>query len=434
MKKANRSLAVFFLVFAFFLTKAGVLYAWDFNSDTYGSLSDIYGIDDNAGLTAFPILRIPMGGQAEGMGSAYTAMAGGLSFIEWNPAASSILGLTELGVFHNNWIADTKIETIVFASRFKDLGYAGGLKWLYLPFSEYNMYGERVSKGYYSEAVATANISYNFLSGYYFTGISVGLNIKGAFRFVPDFSDADDLGNNEGSVIPGSGLSQSAAMFMVDIGALTRFNVLKFYSAREKNTSVALVIQNLGPPSKGEPLPTTATAAITYKPIRPLTLAFDFTLPVNMKDIKLSEKPTWAVGLDVNITSFLSMRAGLLGRYGGYRVSMGSSVDLGRIALDLNYSLDLLTQFTPLNRISLAARINLGDQGRKALSDRVDALYLSGLDAYQAGDIGEARSAWEEALSLNPRYDPAKEALALIQDSSTLDRRIDSMQSLDEWL
>ena len=423
---------MFFLIFSIFFG-GGALGALDFDSGTYGNISDIYGVDSNAGLTAFPVLRVPMGGPAEGMGTAFTAVANDLTYIEWNPAGSSMLENTELGFFHNNWIADTKVETIVFSSRNSNLGYGGGLKWLYTPFSEYNMYGNRVSKGYYSEGVATLNISYNFLAGYYFSGISLGANLKGAFRFMPDYSDANDLGNNEGSKISGSGLSQSAVMGMLDIGMLTRFNFLKAYNAREKNTSAALVIRNLGPASKGEPLPASITAALAYKPIRPITLAFDFTYPLNLQDIALSEKPSFAAGFNVDITNFLAMRAGFLGRYGGYRVTIGSSVVLGKIALDLNYSLDLLTQFTPLNRISLGARINLGDKGRKEISDRVDELYLSGLEAYKAGNIEQARVDWEKALEINRRFDPAKEALSLIQSSGDLDDRIRNMQSLEDY-
>ena len=388
-------------------------------------------MDNNAGLTAFPVLRIPMGGRAEGMGTAYAAVADDLTFIEWNPAGSSMLKVTELGFYHNNWIADTKVESIVFASRLENLGYGAGIKWLYLPFSEYNMFGDRVSKGYYSEGVASLNVSYNFLAGYYFAGISFGANVKAAFRFMPDYTTANDRGDNEGTLISGSGLSQSAVMAMADLGVLTRFNLLKMYTAREKNTSLALVARNLGPPSKGEPLPTSVTAALAYKPIRPLTVAFDFTLPINMQDYDLSEKPSWAAGFNIDMTDFLSMRAGFLGRYGGYRITVGSAVDLGKIALDLNYSLDLLTQFTPLNRISLGARLSLGDQGRQERSDKIDALYLSGLDAYNMGNIEKARSDWEEALSLNPRFDPAKEGLTLIQDSRSLNERVRSMQSLD---
>jgi len=421
------------LIFCFLGSAAVSLAALDFDSGAYGSISDIYSTDDNAGLTAFPVLRVPMGGRSEGMGTAFSAVADDLSFIEWNPAGSSMLAFTELGFFHNNWIADTKVESIVFASRFKDLGYGASAKWLYTPFSEYNMYGDRVSKGYYSEAVATLNVSYNFLAGYYFSGISVGANIKGAFRFVPDFSDADDQGNNEGNLLSGSGRSQSAAMAMADIGLLTRFNLLKLYNAREKNMSAAVVIRNLGPPAKDEPLPSSVTAALAYKPLRPVTLAFDFTLPVNMQDFALSEKPYWAAGMNVSFTNFLSMRAGLLGRSGGYRATIGSAVDLGKLAIDLNYSLDLLTQFTPMNRISLGVSFNFGDQGRQKNSERVDTLYLSGLDAYSAGNTEDAQRYWEEALSINPRFDPAKEGLALIRNSASLDSRINDMQSLDSY-
>jgi hypothetical protein len=416
----------FFLII-FSVSAAGAL---DFDPGGYGSLSDIYGVDDNAGLTAFPVLNVPMGGRSEGMATAFTAIADDLSFIEWNPAGSATLEYTELGFFHNNWIADTHVESIVFASRFRDLGYAAGAKWLYTPFSEYNMFGERVSKGYYSEAVATLNVSYNFFSGYYFSGLSLGANLKGAFRFVPDYSDADDQGKS-GKLISGSGLEQSAAMAMVDIGLLTRFNFLKMYHARERNASVALVVRNLGPPSGGDALPTSVTGSVAYKPLRPITLDFDFTLPLNFTDVSLSEKPYWAAGMNVTITSFLSMRMGILGKSGGYRVTTGSALNFGKIALDINYSLDLLTQLTPLNRVSIAVRFNFGDQGRKELSNRIDTLYLEGLDAYAAGRYDLAVERWQEVLELNPKFNPAKEGIALIENSRALDDHIREMQTLD---
>jgi hypothetical protein len=421
----NKFWAIFLVVFS--MVPAAAL---DFDPSGYGSISDIYGIDDNAGLTAFPVLNVPMGGRSEGMATAFTAVADDLSFIEWNPAGSSMLEYTELGFFHNNWIADTRVEGIVFASRFGDLGYAAGAKWLYTPFSEYNMFGERVSKGYYSEAVATLNVSYNFFSGYYFSGLSVGANLKGAFRFVPDYSDADDQGKS-GERISGSGAEQSAVMGMVDIGLLTRFNFLKMYHARERNTSAALVIRNLGPAVGGDALPTAAVASLAYKPMRPLTLDFDFTVPLNLVDISFSEKPYWAAGMNVNITNFLSMRMGVLGKTGGYRITMGSAVNFGRIAFDLNYSLDLLTQFTPLNRVSIAVRFNFGDQGRKEFSDRIDALYLEGLDAYAEGSYDLAIERWREVLELNPKFAPAREGIELVENSRALDDHMREMQTLD---
>jgi hypothetical protein len=401
----------------------------DFNENAYGSLADylrdIYGIDDNAGLTAFPVLNVPLGGRAEGMAGAFSAVSDDISFLEWNPAGSSILKKTELAFFHNNWIGDTKIEGTAFATRIKNGGIALGGKWLYTPFTEYNLYGERASKGYYSEAAAMLNGSYNFLSGFYFAGISLGMNLKGALRFVPDYSD------DQGNIISGSGKSQSALAAMVDIGALTRINFLKFYSSRDRNTSFALVFRNLGPPSMEEPLPTVAVAALSYKPLRPLLFSFDYSVPINFTDYDLSEKPYWSTGLSVQVTRFLSMRSGFMSKTGNVRLVIGSAVDLEKISLDINYTLDLLTQFTPLNRLSLGLRINLGDQGRKNQADQIEQFYLQGLGAYAQGNMTEAQYYWEMVLRMNPRFEPAKEGLLLVQRSLELEDRIDQMQRLN---
>jgi tetratricopeptide (TPR) repeat protein len=399
------------------------------DSDGFGSLYDglenVFGIDGNAGLTTFPILNVPMGGRSEGMAGSFSAVADDASFLEWNPAGSSMLPQTELAFFHNNWIGDTKVEGLIFTSRYKDLGFAAGGKWLYTPFSEYNIYGERVSKGYYSEAVAVLNASYNFFSGYYFSGLSVGMNLKGAFRSVPDYS-----GDN-GQVMAGSGDAQSTAMAMADLGALTRFNLLKFYQTRERNTSAALVIRNLGPAALGDPLPTVATAALSYKPIRPLLVSFDFSVPANLMNLENSEKPYWAAGVSVAVTEFLSMRTGFLAKSGNVRLTLGSAVTLSKVALDINYTLDLLTQLTPMNRVSLGVRITLGDQHRKELSDRVDSLYLAGLNAYAEGNNAEAWNCWEEALRINPRFDPAREGLNNLIHSQEVEDRINSLERLD---
>ncbi|MCL2440731.1 MAG: UPF0164 family protein [Treponema sp.] len=417
-------------IFAVFLVLFSLMSIWASDGHSvYGNAADylnnIYGIDNNAGLTAFPVLNIPMGGQAEGMAGAFSAISSDISFLEFNPAGSSMLEKTELAFFHNNWIADTKIESAAYATRFGNLGVAAGLKWLYLPFTEYNYYAERVSSGYYSEGVAILNTSYNFLSGYYFSGISFGVNLKGAFRIMPDYTDNSDI------VIKGSGLSQSAVMAMADVGFLTRFNMFKTYQAREKNASAALVIRNLGPPSMDEPLPTVASAGFSYKPIRPVTLALDFFVPLNLIDIELSELPYGAFGLSVNVTDFLAMRTGLMVKPGSSRLTVGSAVNLENISLDVNYTMDFLTQLQPLNRVSLAVRLNLGDRGRKLISDKVDELYLLGLDAYSRGNLEDARLCWEEALRIDSRFDPAKESLAMLEDREGLTERVENLYRLD---
>lgn len=119
-----------------------------------------------------------------------------------------------------------------------------------------------------------------------------------------------------------------------------------------------------------------------------------------------------------------------MGKAGNARVTVGSGIKLDKISLDINYTLDLLTQLQPLNRISLGARIDLGDQGRKALSDKVDALYLSGLDAYSRSDFTTAQNNWEEALKLDSRYEPAREGLNVLKKTLGIENRINDMQSL----
>ena len=418
----NRFFIIFLIIFLFSSHLPSA-------QESYGNIADylnnIYNIDDNAGLTAFPVLNIPMGGRAEGMAMAFAAVANDISFIEYNPAGSAMLSTSEFAFFHNNWIADTRIEGLAFGTNIKKLGLAAGLKWLYTPFTEYNLYGDRVSSGYYSEGVATLNISYNFLSGFYFSGLSVGLNIKGAFRIMPDFTD--DWEN----IIEKSGSAQSAFMGMADVGFLTRFNLAKFYVSREKNASAAVVLKNLGPPVLGEGLPTAINAAISYKPIRPLIIALDFNLPFNFADISFSEKPNASLGVSADITKFLSMHAGFMYRAGSSRMAIGSTINFDRVVLDVNYTLDLLTQMQPLNRISLGVRIDLGDGGKKYNSEIAEEYYLLGLEAYALGKIAEARLCWQQALRYYADFDPAKESLAMLEGREALVNRVDELQSLD---
>lgn len=405
------------------------LSALDINNSFYGSVTDyilaVNGIDSNQGLTTLPILSIPMGGRSEGLATAFAAVADDASYLEWNPAGSSMLANTELSFYHNNWIADSKIEGLVYTQRFGNLGIGAGGKWLYLPFTEYNDFGDRASKGFYSEAVGILNASYNFFSGYYFTGLSLGINVKTAVRLVPDYS------NDKGTLISGSGAGQSAIAPMIDLGALSRFNFLKFYYSRERNSSVALVVKNLGFPAQGDPLPTEAVLGIAYKPIRPIQWSFDYTVPINLSDPALSEQPYWATGFSAQITDFLGMRTGLLFKSGNIRITMGSAVLVDTILVDINYTLDLLTQLQPLNRVSVGAKFNFGDQGRGERAKKVEALYLAGLEAYAKGETDVAIQNWEAALKLDPRYDPAKEGLKALIGAEALSKRILEIQRIE---
>lgn len=387
-------------------------------SDLYASISEWLSPDPHSGQTTFRSLLIPMGGLAEGLATACTAVAKDSSYFEANPAASCMLDYTELAIFHNNWIADTKIEGAVYTIRYKGLGFGAGGKWLYLPFTAYDEYGDRSGAGYYSEAMAGFNASYNFFPGYYFGGIGLGATGKLAYRSMPTVDDDSTSGN-------------SAVAAMVDLGLLSRFNLLKFYSARTKNSAIGLALKNLGPSVLGDPLPTTATFGLSYSPIRPLLVTLDVTKPINLVDIGDSERLYVAGGALLEVTDFFKVQGGLLIKGGNPRFSIGSSFDVELVRLTVNYTLDLTTQIAPLNRISIQAAFSLGDLGRADLAKKVDSLYLNGLEADARGDIAAAISYWTEALKLDPTFDPARESLKTAQGTVDLQKTMESLQRLE---
>lgn len=378
-------------------------------STLYSDVSAFFSADDNAGLTTFRSLLVPMGGLSEGMGMASTSVYRDSSYFEANPAASSLLDQTELAVYHNNWIADSAVESAVYTIRRKDLGFGLMGKWLYLKFPQTDQYGDTLAVGYYSEAILGLNISYNFFSGYNFSGLALGATLKGAYRAVPSVI-TDAAGNSAGAV-------------MVDLGALIRFNSpgLKFYSSRNKNCAFGLAIKNLGPAVQGDPLPTVVSAGLSYSPIRPLLFSFDLSKYINLVDLSLSEKNLiWAFGVEGNLTNAVKMTGGFLLKGANPRLSLGSIFDLPPLSLNVNYTLDLTTQLRDFNRLSATVTIKLGDLGRADLAKKVDSLYLDGLEAYAKGLTAEARALWQEAVRLNPRFDPAIESLRALESAQRL--------------
>ncbi len=436
MNMAYNLLKVKLLLFiSIFLMLMPFVYTNDY-SDFYDSLGDAFSsfIDPNAGVTSFRSLGIPFGGRSEAMGTAYTAVTDDIAFLNYNPAISAVLPETEVAVFHNFWIADSAVDTIAASQRSGNFGYGAALKSFYVPFTEYNILGERKSQGYYSETVGLLNVSYNFLAGYHFKGIAIGGNFKVGYRSVPDYASDDT-----GYVIPGSGLSQSAVAFMGDIGFLLRFNLGKLYTARDPNLNIGLSITNIGTSFTGlgaesvidDPLPTQATLGISYKIIRPLTLTLDFQQPINMLDFSQSEKFAFGFGFESVITDFFAMQCGFLLKGANPKISLGSELDWNDITFSLAYSLDLTTSLTPVNRISLSAKMNFGDRGRAELQDTVDALYTQGLNYYVVGEYLQAIAIWEEAIELYPLFDPALDGIRAANQSIELRDTIQDVQSLD---
>ncbi len=422
------------LLISFFLSMPFV-YSYEY-SDFYDSFIGAFDgfVDPNAGSTVFRSLTVPLGGRSEAMGSAYTAMSDDLASINYNPAVSSILPTTQVALYHNFWVADSAIDTIAFSQRNNNFGYGAFVKSFYVPFTEYSLSGERVSRGYYSETITALNLSYNLFSGYHFKGLAFGVNLKMGYRGVPNFSD-----NTTNQIIENSGLSQSAVAVIADAGILMRFDFGKFYDSRDPNFNIGISAINFGSawtnlsghPVLDDALPASANLGITYRMIPPVMISFDAQQPINIYDIGKSEAFSFGFGIEGIVTDFVSIQGGFQLKGGNPKISLGSEVDWKELTLNISYSLDLTTSLSPVNRISLSAKLDFGDRGRAEILERVDELYIQGLSLYVEGQFTQAIAVWEEARALFPGFDPVLDGLKAATQAIELRTTIQDVQSLD---
>ena len=403
-----------FLLLTGFLSKASI-FALSY-SDLNTSLSDIFYnfVDENEGQTSFRSLLIPFGGRTESLAGSFTGLCDDVGYLQYNAGAGSIQKENQLALYHNMWIADSKMETLAGTMRFKNiphLSLGSYISCFYLPFTEYNIFGDRVAGSYYTESVAALNISYNILAGYDFKGLALGATIKSAWRGIPDYTD-----NNTNAIIAGSGLSQSAIAFMGDVGLMLQFNFLKFYYSRDPNVRIGFSAQNLGVSLTGigkklqldDPLPTVFAAGISLKFLKPITLTVDYQQPFNLQKPDTYLLPYLASGINFQFTDFLSLLGGFALKGGNPRFCAGFEFEVKKIRFNFNYTLDFTSSFSPLNRVSLSMKLLLGDQGRSIIDKQVDDYYQQGLLYYAEANYEAAIEIWKEALKLNKRFDPAK--------------------------
>ena len=427
-----RRISIYFLL----LTVCSGAFALDL-TDMSNILSEsFYGISgENEGTTGFRSLLIPSGGRPESLGSAYTGLCDDISFFDYNPAASSILEQTEIALFHNSWIADSAMETIAATTRFNNFGIGGKISCFYVPFTEYDAFGTRTASNYYSETTAVLNASYNLFPGYKFRGLAVGTNLKFCWRSVPDYTD-----NYNGRIISNSGLAQSALAFMADIGILTQFNLGKLYYSRDTNCKAGLSITNLGAAVTGfseslkidDPLPTTIGIGFSYKIIRPVTMTVEFRQPINLGDFSEYQMFYIGSGVCVDIAPFFSVLGGFQLKGANPRFSIGSEFEVLKVRFNINYSLDLTTSFNPVNRISLSAKIRLGDKGRSETKNRIDELYQEGFSFYANGEYERAIETWKEILLIDKNFDPAKEAIISTEKYTNMLSGVQSLSTYTE--
>lgn len=398
------------------------------------------------------------------MGTAYTGVVDDIGFLNDNPAVSSRLNLSEISFFHNNYIADVAMETIAFTRRNEDFGYGIQGKWLHVGFTAVNDWAERKGKGIYSEFILTNNFSYNFLRSFDFSGISLGANINLGYRNVP-----------EDIYLTVTDKDQSALAIFGDIGLLTEFNFLKFYSSRGRNFSIGLSLKNIGKEfiDEPDPLPSSANAGIAYSPFEFLTLSYDTTYRFNIdpdsyeimtkvnrlikdedgeisfEEIDLEQGLYHAMGFDLALLDTASLHGGFLYRVGGMRFNLGTEISYrkahGEYATNerelreadniykfvFNYALDITFEADVLSRFSVELKLNLGDQKRLSTREKVQELYVKGLKEYAEGNIEEAIKIWEKCIELDDTYDPAIRMKTLAEQSIELEEKIKESQAVE---
>ena len=437
MSKRLFSKFTFFLFFILiFISKsAGLSY-----SELDSTLSSLFYnfVDEDEGQTSFRSLLIPFGGRTESLGSAYTGLSDDIGYLQFNPGAGSIQKKSQISLFHNMWIADSKMETLAFTTRFKNqphFSLGGYASCFYLPFTEYNLFGDRVTSGYYSETFGAINLSYNILAGYDFKGLALGMTLKSGWRGMPDYTD-----NDSDQIIKGSGLEQSGLAIAGDIGFILQFNFLKYYYSRDPNVRIGFSAQNLGIGLTGfgkqikidDPLPTLFSAGISLRFIKPITLSADIQQPVNLFQMGTYLTPYLNSGISFQFTDFLAVLGGFSLKGGNPRFSAGFEFEVQKIRFNFNYSLDFTTSFSPLNRISLSAKVMLGDKGRSIIDKQVDDYYQRGLIYYAEANWQAAIDVWNEALKLNKRFDPAKLGIQSAQYQIDMFQKIRDSLQLDQ--
>ena len=381
--------------------------------EIHGSNEFILSYPDT-GSTVFPLLERPLGGRSQGMGRAYSAVPLDFGSLTSNPASTALLPQTELALTHHKEIAETNIEGFAFTRRFGRLGIGAAMQYLHTPYILYDPWEDAIGKTRISEGVAILNTSYNFFSNYYFHGISLGMNLKGAFRVVPTaFNDY-----------------QSLTALVADIGLLSRFNFLKPYASSERNLTLGATVKNLGLVSGNKALLSVFSAGIAYSPLPSLLLSFDYNRPFTLKPETPYKNWYLAGGANLNLTDSLSLQAGFLYDRANPAATMGGVLDLRRFSILMNYTLEINTENEAFSRFGLEVKVNMGDEGRRELQRKVAAHYLAGLESYIKDEVVTARRHWEAALALDPTFQPAREYLETLAEALNIYEQIEELNSL----
>lgn len=321
--------------------------------------------EQNPGTTAAPILQVPMGSRALGMGTAFTAVASDVSALYYNPAGLSRLSAHELSATYMTGLVDNSIQHYAYGGPTPFTGLSG---------NGYSSVGASVlwSKNGSIEVNRT-KADGSFLDS---------ANISAGSDFVASFAYAERVGSTPLDIRE---TTYGINHFVGIGGKFVRSTLVEQYSAQaitgdfgylllspEAGLALGLAMQNIGgrmefrDSGSGDPLPTTGRAGLAYQGLtgnQTLTLAADGEYLINER--------TWKAEAGLEYFLFKSYGARL--GYQFLRDSVGLTAGFGfrwRSRILLDYAWQMGSGLSDSHRFTVSYRFGGVAPARRARQRR----------------------------------------------------------------
>ncbi|MBI3297523.1 MAG: PorV/PorQ family protein [Elusimicrobia bacterium] len=310
---------------------------------------------ENVGTTAAPVLQIPMGARASGMGTAFTGLASDINALYYNPAGLSVMPWREAAFMFLKGIDDQSIQHFAL----------GGP----IPFS--GLIGEGYTSMGGSILIAShGDIEINRLNPDGTLGSSesreagsdlvatLGYSERVATFEVPIRRDTirleHTMGVNGKYIRSTLAESYRATAFAGDLGYLIR--------APDQGFGIGAAILNMGPKmtfiEEGDPLPLTYRAGVSWRPRLPETM----TLPARQEltlvgdAVYLARERAWRgmVGAEWAALRQFAVRLGyrLNDEVAGFTVGFGAGIS----SLSVDYAWNMTDALSNTHRFAFTWR------------------------------------------------------------------------------
>lgn len=272
-----------------------------------------------ASKVAMPVLGVPVGVRAVGMGEAFTAAGGDVNSLHWNPAGLARISGYQLGLMHNEWSSEL------------------GLR------QEYLAYGMALG----AKSGLAASLNYFSLGSLAERGPTGALGAEsGAFAFAGTLGYATGLMADEKLKLGVAAEFGQESLFKTGNSAFG--GSVGFLYELNRSFSVGLSALHLGAAGGGFSPPSEGRFGLAYAfNERVVVLALDGGLPFNGAPVVRS-------GAEINLGS-LALRGGWRQQFGAPEGDPGSGFTVGAGFKSGVFALDYA--FVPYGELSTAHRV-----------------------------------------------------------------------------